>query len=128
MNAIAPTSKVFVTTSRWNDELYLYRDELQMMANRLEELSVENGCDEFQPAWEYYLDQLTNLSIALDRFTQSVRQHEKEMNDTILRSPGTKVEAAKQQHYTLESGSMDRIRQEVKSLHLDFECFCYSWM
>jgi competence CoiA-like predicted nuclease len=126
MNLNETIYKQYVYNPQSASRLLFYADEILIISNRLEELSIENDHEEFHTRADYFREQIMVQSECINELRTEIRENEQALVEDILDNPSA-ISLRKKKYQQREQKSMLLFDIGFDALRQDFQRFCVRW-
>lgn len=113
--------------TQWVSKLQFYRDELQLLNGRLEEIATKNNQAEVLKEVEHFQNQWIIQRNNIDEILHKVNENEQSLLDEIKRNP-VAVDHRKMEYHAEEKELVDGFEKNFNDLRTAFNRFASKWM
>lgn len=113
--------------TQWVNKLQFYRDELQILNGRLEEITTKNNQPEVLKEVEHFQNQWIIQRNNIDEILHKVNENERALQEEINNNP-VAVDHRKMEYHAEEKNLMDGFEKNFNDLRDDFNRFASKWM
>lgn len=113
--------------TQWVNKLQFYRDELQILNGRLEEIATKNNQPEVLKEVEHFQNQWIIQRNNIDEILHKVNENERTLQDEINSNP-VAVDHRKMEYHAEEKNLVDGFEKNFNDLREDFNRFASKWM
>jgi hypothetical protein len=111
----------------WINKLDFYRDELEILNGRLEELAEKNTSKKVTAEIEHFQNQFIIQRNNIDNIAHAVNLNERELMSSIESNPVAAVNR-KTEYHEREHDLVTTFEKNFKQLRKDFNNFSSKWM
>lgn len=113
--------------TQWVSKLQFYRDELQLLNGRLEEIATKNNQAEVLKEVEHFQNQWIIQRNNIDEILHKVNENERSLQDEIKSNP-VAVDHRKMEYHAVEKELIEGFEKNFNELRSDFNRFASKWM
>lgn len=126
MNLNETIYRQYVHNPKSTARLLFYADEVLILSNRLEELSMRNDLDEFRERADYFREQILFQSENINELRREIHENEQALIEDIRDNPNA-ISFRKKKYQQREQKSLLLFEIEFSALRQDFQWFCARW-
>lgn len=112
---------------QWVNKLQFYRDELQILNGRLEEITAKNNQPEVLKEVEHFQNQWIIQRNNIDEILHKVNENERSLQEEINSNP-VAVDHRKMEYHAEEKELIEGFEKNFNELRSDFNRFASKWM
>ena len=113
--------------TQWVNKLQFYRDELQILNGRLEEITTKNNQEEVLKEVEHFQNQWIIQRNNIDEILHKVNENERSLQEEINSNP-VAVDHRKVEYHAEEKNLVEGFEKNFNDLREDFNRFASKWM
>lgn len=113
--------------TQWVNKLQFYRDELQILNGRLEEITAKNNQPEVLKEVEHFQNQWIIQRNNIDEILHKVNENERSLQEEINSNP-VAVDHRKMEYHAEEKNLVEGFEKNFNDLREDFNRFASKWM
>lgn len=111
----------------WLKRLDFYKEEIQILRERLEELTLKNTDAEFLKSVEHYQNQFLIQRNHIDELSHDIRLNEGKLVHEILHNP-VAVDHRKVENHDTEADFMGYFEKNFATIRAEFNQMAAKWM
>jgi predicted nuclease with TOPRIM domain len=111
----------------WLKRLDFYKEEIQILRERLEELTRKNTDAEFLKSVEHFQNQFLIQRNHIDELSHDIRLNEGKLVHEILQNP-VAVDHRKVENHDTEADFMDYFEKNFATIRAEFNQMAAKWM
>ncbi len=113
--------------TNWMKKLDFYKDEINILRNRLEEIAAKNNSAEVLSKVEHFQNQFIIQRDNIDNIAHAVKMNEEELLNGINRNP-VAVDRRKMAYHEKEQDLVETFEKNFNEIRRDFNRFTSKWM
>lgn len=113
--------------TNWMKKLDFYKDEINILRNRLEEIAAKNNSAEVLSKVEHFQNQFIIQRDNIDNIAHAVKMNEEELLNEINRNP-VAVDHRKMAYHEKEQDLVETFEKNFNEIRGDFNRFTSKWM
>lgn len=111
----------------WLKRLDFYKEEIQILRERLEELTLKNTDAEFLKSVEHFQNQFLIQRNHIDELSHDIRLNEGKLVHEIIRNP-VAVDHRKMENHDTEADFMGYFEKNFATIRAEFNQMAAKWM
>ncbi|HLP56176.1 MAG TPA: hypothetical protein VK151_14160 [Fluviicola sp.] len=127
MNQKESIYKQHEENTEWISKLNFYKDEIEILKGRLEEITSKNNAKEVLMQVEYFQNQWIIQRNNIDEISHQVRANEAALIDEINSNP-VAVDRRKMEYHAQEQDLVDSFEKNFNNIRKEFNTFSAKWM
>ena len=113
--------------TNWMKMLDFYKDEINILRNRLDEIAAKNNSAEVLSKVEHFQNQFIIQRDNIDNIAHAVKMNEEELLNEINRNP-VAVDHRKMAYHEKEQDLVETFEKNFNEIRGDFNRFTSKWM
>lgn len=113
--------------TNWMKKLDFYKDEINILRNRLKEIATKNNSPEVLSKVEHFQNQFIIQRDNIDNIAHAVKMNEEELLNEINRNP-VAVDHRKMAYHEKEQDLVETFEKNFNEIRRDFNRFTSKWM
>lgn len=127
MNQKESIYKQHEENTEWMSKLNFYKDEIEILKGRLEEITTKNNAQEVLSQVEHFQNQWIIQRNNIDEISHQVKANEASLLEEINSNP-VAVDHRKVEYHAQEQELVDSFEKNFNDLRQEFNTFSAKWM
>jgi len=113
--------------TEWLNALSFYKDELQIMKKRLDEIVKKNNAKDVLAQVEHFQNQFIIQEKNADDLREDIKDDEKKLAANVISNP-IATDHRKIEDHSFERGEVTVFEKNFEDLRKEFKTFLFKWM